>query len=73
MSATELIKKVAALPRQERMLFEQLFHALTNRSSDPIPAVHSNWPDFAERLRDIHGDKIAPDSQKIVNDGRGDN
>ncbi len=73
MSATELIKKVAALPRQERMLFEQLFLALTNGSRDPVPVVHSSWPDFAERLRDIYGDKIAPDSQKIVNDGRGDN
>ena len=72
MSATELIKKVAALPRLERMQFEQLFLALRNSSRTPVPAVHSNWPDFAERLRDIYGDKIAPDSQKIIKDGRGD-
>jgi hypothetical protein len=72
MSATELIKQVAALPQRERTLFEQLFHAMKNGSRAPGPASQSNWPDFGERLRAIYGDKIAPDSQKIIDEGRGD-
>jgi hypothetical protein len=72
MSAAELIKQVAALPQRERMLFEQLFHAMKNGSRAPSPASHSNWPDFGERLRGIYGDKIAPDSQNIIDEGRGD-
>jgi hypothetical protein len=72
MSATELIKEVAALPHREKALFEQLFHALENggRASDAVSP--SNWPDFGERLRGIYGDKIAPDSQNIIDEGRGD-
>ena len=31
-----------------------------------------NWPDFRERLQGIYGDKVAPDSQSIIDDGRGD-
>jgi hypothetical protein len=72
MSATELIKQVAALPQRERTLFEQLFHAMNNRRHAPGPAGHASWPDFGERLRDIYGDKIAPDSQNIIDEGRGD-
>ena len=72
MSATELIKQVAALPQRERTLFEQLFHAMNNGSRVRGPANHSNWPDFGERLRDIYGEKIAPDSQNIIDEGRGD-
>jgi hypothetical protein len=72
MSATELIKQVAALPQRERTLFEHLFHAMTNSNRAPGPASHSNWPDFGERLRDIYGDKITPDSQNIIDEGRGD-
>ncbi len=72
MSATELIKQVAALPQRERTLFEQLFRAMEDGSRTPGPQSHSNWPDFGERLRDIYGDKIAPDSQYIVDEGRGD-
>jgi hypothetical protein len=71
MSATELIKQVAALPQRERTLFEQLFHAMKNGSRTPGPAPHSDWPDFAERLRGIYGDKIAPDSKNIIDEGRG--
>jgi hypothetical protein len=72
MSATELIKHVAALPQRERTLFEQLFHAMENGSHNASPANPSNWPDFGERLRGIYGDKIAPDSQPIIDEGRGD-
>jgi hypothetical protein len=72
MSATELIKQVAALPQRERMLFDRLFQAMKNGSHAPSPASHSNWPDFGERLRGIYGDKIAPDSQNIIEEGRGD-
>jgi hypothetical protein len=71
-SATELIKQIAALPQRERTLFEQLFHAMKNGSGASVSASPSNWPDFGERLRGIYGDKIAPDSQKIIDEGRGD-
>jgi hypothetical protein len=72
MSATELIKYVAALPQRERALFEELFHAMKNGSSATGPASQAIWPDFGERLRGIYGDKIAPDSQNIIDEGRGD-
>jgi hypothetical protein len=72
MSATELIKQVAALPQRERTRFEQLFHAMKNGSRASGPASRSNWPDFGERLRGIYGDKIAPDSRNIIDEGRGD-
>ncbi len=72
MSATELIKQVAELPQPERTLFEQLFQAMKNGNHAPAPPSHANWPDFSERLRGIYGDKIAPDSQHIIDEGRGD-
>lgn len=72
MSATELIKQVAALPPQERTLFEQLFHALENGTSTPGLPDQPNWPDFGERLHRIYGNEVAPDSQSIIDDGRGD-
>jgi hypothetical protein len=72
MSAKELIQQVAALPQRDRTLFEQLFHAMNNGSPPPGPSSHSNWPDFAERLRGIYGDKIVPDSRNIIDEGRGD-
>jgi hypothetical protein len=71
-SAAELIKQVAALSQRERTLFDQLFQAMKNGNCASGPASHSNWPDFGERLRGIYGDKIAPDSQKIIDEGRGD-
>jgi hypothetical protein len=71
MSATELIKQVAALPQRERTRFDQLFHALKTGSRASTPADRSNWPDFSERLRGIYGDKVAPDSQSIIDEGRG--
>jgi hypothetical protein len=72
MSVTELIKQVAALPPRERTLFEQLFHAMKNGSHASGPGSQANWPDFGERLRGIYGDKITPDSQNIIEEGRGD-
>jgi len=71
MSATELIKQVAALPPEERKRFEQLLRAVENGSRAPRAASQPEWPDFSERLRRIYGDKVAPDSQKIIDDGRG--
>ena len=70
-SATEPIKQVAALPERERRRFEQLFQSMKIGRRAPGPATESNWPDFSERLRGIYGDKIAPDSQNIIEEGRG--
>ena len=71
MSATELIKQVAALPAREKTLFSQLFHAIENGA--PLPAAGSEqWPDFGERLRRIYGARVAPDSQSTIDEGRGD-
>lgn len=72
MSATELIKQVAALPQPERTLFEQLFQAMKDGSLPPGAVSRSDWPDFGERLRGIYGEKIAPDSQSVIDEGRGD-
>lgn len=72
MSATELIKQVAALPPQERTLFEQLFRGMESGAGNPGLAHQGKWPDFGQRLRDIYGDKVAPDSQGIIDEGRGD-
>jgi hypothetical protein len=72
MSATELIQQVAALSHRERTMFEQLFQAMKNAGSAPDPANRPSWPDFGERLRGIYGDRIAPDSQNIIDAGRGD-
>jgi len=72
MSATELIKQVAALPPQERTRFGQLFHDMENGSRDPGLTRQAKWPDFGERLRDIYGNKVAPDSKTIIDEGRGD-
>jgi hypothetical protein len=72
MGATELIKQVAALPQDERTLFERLFRAMKNGVATPGAPTRSEWPDFRERLHRIYGDKIAPDSQHIIDDGRDD-
>ena len=72
MSAIELIKQVADLHQRERTLFEQLFQAMGTGSPAADRAGQSNWPDFGERLRAIYGNKIASDSQDIINQGRGD-
>jgi hypothetical protein len=72
MSATELIKQVAALPPQERTLFEQLLRGMESGAGTPGQAHRAKWPDFGRRLRDIYGDKVAPDSESIIDEGRGD-
>ena len=72
MSATELIKQLACLTPEERKLFEQLFHAMENGNRNPRAPRQQKWPGFGERLRRIYGDKVAPDSQRIIDDGRGD-
>ena len=72
MSATELIRQVAALPPQERTLFEQLLREMENGAGTPDQASGSKWPDFGQRLHEIYGDKVAPDSQNIIGEGRGD-
>jgi hypothetical protein len=72
MRATELIREVAALSPAEKTLFAELYHAMKNGRDGSGSARPSNWPDFDERLRGIYGDKIAPDSQMIIEEGRGD-
>jgi len=72
MSVTDLIKVVAALPQHERAMFEQLFHAMKKGGQAARQVSHTNWPDFGERLRGIYGDRIAPDSKNIIDEGRGD-
>ena len=72
MSATELIKQVAALPPRERTLFERLLRAMENAPHAEGDVNQSKWADFSERLHHIYGEKVAPDSQNIVDEGRGD-
>jgi hypothetical protein len=72
MSATELIKQLASLAPRERTLFEQMFHAMERETCIADQASQPRWPDFGERLRRIYGDKVAPDSQSIIDEGRGD-
>ena len=77
MSASELIKKVKALPAREREAFARLFRRLQKRI---VPAVRNgngvsrsaNWPDFGARLKRIYGDKVAADSEGVVSYARGD-
>jgi hypothetical protein len=72
MSAAELIKQVAVLPPQERTLFEHLFRALENGAGTPGQPNRNKWPDFGQRLHEIYGHKVAPDSHNIIDEGRGD-
>ena len=72
MSATELIRQVAALPPQERTLFEQLLREMESGAGTTGQANRTKWPDFGQRLQDIYGDKVAPDSQGIIDEGRGE-
>lgn len=71
MSATELIKQVAALPPQERKLFEVLLRKLENGAPASDSSAQAQWPDFGKRLRNIYGEKVAPDSLTIIDEGRG--
>lgn len=62
MSATELLKRVKALPATERQKF--MLAVLTLEEENP---AHSNdrkktvkWPDVEERARRIFGDRTLP-------------
>lgn len=63
MSATELLKKVKALPPRERRKFLQGVHRLEEslaiaRAANGKKPVR--WPDAAARRRRIFGDKVLP-------------
>ena len=45
---------------------------MENGAGTPGQANRSKWADFGQRLHDIYGDKVAPDSQNIIDEGRGD-
>ena len=74
MSAAELIRQMAELPPAERARFEQLYRAMQSgaRSADASAKAANSWPDFGQRLRRIYGDKVTPDSQSIIDEGRGE-
>ena len=72
MSATESIKQAAGLPPQERTLLERLFRAMENGADSRDQPNRIKWPDFAQRLHGIYGDKVTPDSQSIIDEGRGE-
>jgi hypothetical protein len=72
MSAAELIRQVAALPAEEKAAFIKMVREMENGSHKRPEANGQQWPDFTQRLRQIYGDKIAPDSQSIIDEGRGD-
>lgn len=72
MSAAELIRQVAALPPEEKAVFIKMVREMENGRHKHAAANGQQWPDFTQRLRQIYGDKIAPDSQSIIDEGRGD-
>jgi len=72
MSPAELIRQVAALPPEEKAAFMKMVHKMENGSHEHRTVDERGWPDFNQRLRRIYGDKIAPDSQNIIDQGRGD-
>jgi len=72
MSATELIREVAALSPEEKARFLELVQAFERGTLPSSPANGQHWPDFAQRLQHIYGSKVAPDSQSIIDEGRGD-
>ena len=73
MRAEELIQQVAALPPQERSRFEHLFQEMGKGACvrETAPPT-TERPDFSKRLRRIYGDKVVPDSQQVIDEGRGD-
>jgi hypothetical protein len=72
MSAAELIRQVAALPPEEKAVFIKMVHKMENGSQKHVPTNGQEWPDFSQRLRQIYGNKFAPDSQSVIDEGRGD-
>ena len=45
---------------------------MANRARTEGEVNQLKWPDFSERLHRIYGEKVAPDSQNIIDEGRGD-
>jgi antitoxin (DNA-binding transcriptional repressor) of toxin-antitoxin stability system len=37
----------------------------------PTAASAREWPDFAARARKVFGDTVTPDSQSLIDEGRG--
>ena len=72
MSAAELMKEVAALSSEERVAFMKMVRELEYRSAQDPQDNGRQWPDFRQRLSQIYGDQLAPDSQSIIDEGRGD-
>ena len=72
MSAVELFERVTALPSQEQARFLELVRALEKKSGAADAKKEKRWPDFSQRLHRIYGDKIAPDSQAIIDESRGE-
>lgn len=57
MSATDLIKQVAALPPQERTLFDQLLHAMENgERARTVAGQPAATPDFLARAKAVWGE-----------------
>lgn len=74
MTANELIKQVASLPVAEQAHFRELFRDLEINGNGPSPGTidRSAWRDFGERLDEIYGDRVVPDSTSIIDAGRGE-
>jgi len=71
-SAAELIRQVATLAPGEKAAFMKMIREMENGSHEQAAMNGQQWPDFNQRLHQIYGDKFAPDSQSIVDEGRGD-
>jgi hypothetical protein len=72
MSAIELIEQLKALSPHEQADFARRFRELQADASTAREEQNGQagcvcqWPDFSGRLRRIYGDKIAPDSQAVI-------
>ena len=55
-----------------KALFIELVSTLANGTQKHVQCNGPHWPDFTQRLHQIYGDKAAPDSQSIIEEGRGD-
>ena len=73
MSAAELIKQVAALPPQERTLFEQLLHAMENGDrARTLAGPPAATPDFLARAKAVWGETPPGKSlSAVVSEARG--
>jgi hypothetical protein len=71
-SAAELIRQVATLAPEEKAACMEMVRKMESGSAEEALTNGQQWPDFNGRLHQIYGDKFAPDSQSIVDEGRGD-